>query len=301
MGADEATIAIGAGYTRVLLGTNGVILLLFLNNAIFRGAGDAALAMRSLWLANGINIALDPCLIFGLGPFPELGVTGAAVATTIGRGAGVLYQFWMLRRASGRVSLRGLALDPPLLARLVRLSLWGIAQLLIATSSWLVLMRLVAPFGAEAVAGYTIAIRIIVFALLPAWGLSNAAATLVGQNLGARQPERAERRRVADRRYNMVFLLAVMVVFLLGDPRSCGSSPPTPRSSPSAAQALRIISYGYVLLRLGHGPDAGLQRRRRHDHADLGQPGLLLAAARSRSPGGSRARWISGRAASSGR
>jgi putative MATE family efflux protein len=247
MGADEATIAIGSGYTRVLLGTNGVILFLFLNNAVFRGAGDAALAMRSLWLANGINIALDPCLIFGWGPFPELGVTGAAVATTCGRGAGVLYQFWMLGRASGRVALRGpaLELDPPLLARLVRLSLWGIAQLLVATSSWLVLMRLVAPFGAEAVAGYTIAIRIIVFALLPAWGLSNAAATQVGQNLGARQPERAGSAVWLTGSYNMLLLLAVMVVFLARGPALVRLFTSDPEVVAFGSQALRIISYGY--------------------------------------------------------
>ncbi len=247
MGADDETLRIGSGYTRILLGTNGVILLLFLQNAIFRGAGDPALAMRSLWLANGLNLILDPCLIFGLGPFPELGVSGAAVATTCGRGSGVLYQHWMLRRGTGRVTLRWSAgIDLGVLTRLLRLSGWGIAQMLVATASWVALMRIVAPFGPDAVAGYTIALRVIVFAILPAWGLSNAAATLVGQNLGAGQPRRAAASVWWTGVYNMAFLLVVTVVFLSIGPRLVRLFTDDPALVAVGSDALRIVSYGYV-------------------------------------------------------
>ena len=195
MGAPKAVAALGHRYTAVMLGGSVTIFLLFLINAIFRGAGDPSLAMRSLWLANAVNILLNPCLIFGLGPFPELGVVGSAVGTTIGRGVGVCYQLRALRRSAGHlvVERRHLRLDPPVMLRLLRVSLGGIGQFLIATGSWLGLVLLMTPFGSAALAGYTIAVRIIVVAILPAWGMSNAAATLVGQNLGAGKPERAER------------------------------------------------------------------------------------------------------------
>jgi putative MATE family efflux protein len=253
MGASPATVAIGGGYTSVLLGTNVVILLIFLNNAIFRGAGDATLAMRSLWLANGLNIVLDPCLIFGWGPFPELGVTGAAVATTIGRGTGVAYQLWMLRRGTGRVRLAGPAvrLDFAVAKRLVRLSLGGIGQMLVATASWVALMRIIAPFGDVAVAGYTIAIRIIVFAILPAWGLANAAATLVGQNLGAGKPERAEAAVWRTGLFNMAFLLVVTVAFLSFGGPLVSLFQEDPEVVAIGSNALRIISYGYVFYAWG--------------------------------------------------
>jgi putative MATE family efflux protein len=195
MGASSAVVSLGSHYARVMLGGGGTVLMLFLLNAIFRGAGDAAIAMRVLWLANAINILLGPCLIFGLGPFPRLGVTGAAVATTIGRGTGVAFALTRLVRPGGRVSIghRPLRLDVPVMIRLLRLSLSGALQAFIGMSSWIVLVRIAATFGSVVVAGYLVAIRLITFAILPLWGLSNAAATMVGQALGARRPERAER------------------------------------------------------------------------------------------------------------
>jgi putative MATE family efflux protein len=250
MGADEATVAAGTGYTRLLLGTNAVILLLFLHNAIFRGAGDAVLAMRSLWLANGINLVLDPCLIFGLGPFPELGLTGAAVATTIGRGTGVAFQFWMLRKGGGggRIKLAGPAfhLNLGVALRLLRVSVGGIAQMLVATASWVALMRIVSPFGTQALAGYTIAIRIIIFALMPSWGLCNAAATLVGQNLGAKKPDRAERAVWLTGLFNTAALGLVTVIFVAAAEPLIGLFSEEPEIRRVGAEALKIIAYGYI-------------------------------------------------------
>src|SRR5206468_928441 len=193
MGASPEIIAIGSGFARIALGGSGAIMLLFLNNAIFRGAGDAAIAMRLLWVSNIINLFLDPCLIFGLGPFPKLGVTGAAVSTLTGRSIGVGYQICRLLQGTERIRIlrSQIRLNFAILLRLMRISLTGIMQFAIAHTSWIALVRIVSTFGAAALAGYTIGIRIIIFVILPSWGLSNAAATLVGQNLGARQPERA--------------------------------------------------------------------------------------------------------------
>jgi putative MATE family efflux protein len=247
MGASDAVVARGSGFTTLMLGGSGTIVFLFLLNGVFRGAGDATIAMRSLWLANGVNIVLDPCLIFGWGPFPELGVTGAAVATNIGRGTGVAYQVWHLARGRGRLHLRDTDLvpEPRVLARLVRVSAGGIAQYLIATSSWIVLMRFVAPFGSAAVAGYTIAIRLIDVFFLPAWGLGNAAATLVGQNLGAGQPGRAERSVWQAARFNLAFLGVVALSFLLFAPAYVGLFTADPVVAAWGVLALRIIPCGF--------------------------------------------------------
>lgn len=194
MGAEDEVVRMGADFARIMLGGNATVFLIFLINAIFRGAGDAVIAMRTLWLANGLNIVLGPCFIFGWGIFPEMGVTGAAVATNIGRGVGVLYQLWHLAGHHSRVKVRWEHLTPAreILGAILRKSGSGIAQLLISTTSWVGLFKILAVFGSTAVAGYTIAIRIVIFALMPAWGVANAGATLVGQNLGAKKPERAE-------------------------------------------------------------------------------------------------------------
>ncbi len=217
MGASAAIVEQGSGFTTVLLAGSASIFYLFVLNAIFRGAGDAAIAMRSLWLANGVNLVLDPCFIFGLGPFPEMGVTGAAVATTIGRSTGVAYQVWHLVDGSARVriGLKTMAINVPVMLRLIRVSLGGIGQFFIATSSWLLMMRIVASFGAPAIAGFTIAIRVIEFVILPAWGLGNAAATLVGQNLGAGKPERAAESGWRATRYNVVAMLILALLFVV--------------------------------------------------------------------------------------
>lgn len=253
MKASPETIEIGSGYTRIMLGMNIVIMLIFLNNAVFRGAGDATIAMRSLWIANGINIALDPCLIFGLGPFPEMGVTGAAVATTIGRGTGVLYQFWAMRRPGGHITIRSDSwkIYPSVMIQLIRLSLGGVGQFLVATASWVALMRIVAPYGSEALAGYTIAVRIVMFALLPSWGLSNAAATMVGQNLGAQRPDRAEKAVWLTGFYNMVFLGAVTILFVCFAPQIVAIFSKEDPVVSVAVSSLRIISYGYVFYAWG--------------------------------------------------
>jgi putative MATE family efflux protein len=246
MGAPQSVVEAGWSYTAWMLGGNGSILLLFLINAVFRGAGDASLAMRSLWLANAVNLVLDPCLIFGLGPFPELGVTGAAIGTTIGRSVGVAYQLVKLA-GDGRVQVRRRHLRPDagLALHLLRISVGGTVQFLIATASWLGLVRILTPFGAAALAGYTVAIRIVIVAILPSWGMTNAVATLVGQNLGAGKPERAERAVWLTGFYNMAFLIAVALVFIVWPERLVAVFSSDPAVQRLGATCLRVVSYGY--------------------------------------------------------
>jgi putative MATE family efflux protein len=247
MGADREVIETGSAYARTMLGGMVTIMLLFIINAVFRGAGDASMAMRSLWLANAINIVLDPCLILGLGPFPELGLTGAAVATNIGRGVGVLYQLRGLFGGRGRLDprLADLRPDPPLMRKLVDIAWGGIGQNLIATASWIGLVRILALYGAATLAGYVIAIRVVVFAILPAWGVSNAAATLVGQNLGAERVDRAERSVWVTGFYNMLFLGSIGAAFLLGAEWIVGFFTPAGAVRDTAVRCLQVVSYGY--------------------------------------------------------
>src|SRR5262249_41419865 len=208
----------------IILGANMCIVMLFLINGVFRGSGDAAFAMRTLWIANLINMALDPCFIYGIGPFPKLGVTGAAVATTTGRSIGMVYQLYLLFSGRGRITVarRHLRLNWPALRGILHVAWTGMFQYFIATASWMSLARLNARFGSAAIAGYTLAIRIILFTILPSWGICSAAATLVGQNLGAKRPERSERAVWLAGAYNMVFLTAVGLVFFATAPYLAG-------------------------------------------------------------------------------
>ena len=253
MGASESVVDTGEGFTAVLLGGSASITYLFLLNAAFRGAGDAAIALRSLWLANGINIVLDPCLIFGLGPFPEMGVTGAAVATTIGRGTGVLYQLWYLLDGRGRLAfqLSHLRLHANLIRRMLIISAGGIGQFLIATSSWIVLMRIVAIYGSGPIAAYTIALRLVEFVFLPAWGLGNAAATLVGQNLGANKPQRAERSAWRASKYNTIFMTSVGFTMLAAAPWITSLFSSDPEVLRYGTNCLRIMGIGFPMYAIG--------------------------------------------------
>ena len=253
MGASNEVIALGSGYARVMLGGNITVFMIFLVNAVFRGAGDAVIAMRTLWLANGLNIILDPCFIFGWGPFPEMGVAGAAVATNIGRGIGVLYQLWHLTARAGRVRIRLPDLLPhrESLVTILKTSGNGIAQLLIATTSWVGLFKILAVFGSPVLAGYTIAIRVVIFALMPAWGLANAGATLVGQNLGAGRPDRAEESVRIATRYNVIFLGAVGLGFIVFSRFIVGLFTSDPQVLPEAVRALWIISLAFPLYAAG--------------------------------------------------
>ena len=253
LGAAPQVVEHGTSFMRIMLGGNAVIVFIFLLNAIFRGAGDAAVAMRVLLLANGLNMILSPCFIFGVGFFPELGVTGAAVGTTIGRGCGVLFAAWNLFRSGGRIHVHRASwrFDPSLLWRLVKLSSTAVFQFLIATASWSALVRVVAVFGSEALAGYGIALRVIMFALLPALGLSNAAATLVGQNLGAGKPDRASASVWKAAWFNAAFYFVVGMILLTFSHQIVGIFTTEANVHQYGTSALHIIAYGFAFYGLG--------------------------------------------------
>jgi putative MATE family efflux protein len=256
MGASPETVEMGYMYPTIMLGGNMVIMLLFIINAVFRSSGDAAISMRVLWFANILNIILDPLLIFGIGPFPELGIKGAAIATNIGRGMAVIYQLYLLGKGNHRVKVKAgqVVIRVKEVVKLVKLSLGAIGQYIIATSSWIFLVWVVTGLGEEVVAGYTIAIRIILFALLPAWGLANAAATLVGQNLGANQPDRAERSAWVVGIANMIFLGLASIVFIAIPDAFIGffiDSAAEPLVMSSGVTCLRVVSFGFMVYALG--------------------------------------------------
>jgi putative MATE family efflux protein len=253
MGATPTILASGTRFTRVMLGGSSTAFLLFIINGAFRGAGDAAISMRTLWFSNAINIVLGPLLIFGVGPFPHLGVTGAAIATTIGRGSGALLAMSKLGRGSGHLAVKRehLKLDPALMARMVRMSGSGTFQVLVGSMSWIGLVRIMAGFGSVAMAGYTIAIRIILFALLPAWGLGNAAATMVGQSLGAKNSERAEKAVWTAARYNMAFLGSMAVVFIVFARTIVGAFTQDAGVADVATFGLRAVAAGFPFFAYG--------------------------------------------------
>jgi putative MATE family efflux protein len=253
MGASPEVVRTGANFTRVMVGASGSVLLLFLINAIFRAAGDAAIAMRVLWFANAVNIVLGPCLIFGIGPFPEMGVTGAAVGTAVGRTSGVVYQLYRITRGDSRIVLRRehFGFNGRVMASILRMSGVGVFQNFIATASWLGLVRILTGFGSVAVAGNTIGIRIIMFALLPSFGVSNAAATLVGQNLGARRPDRAEAAVWRAGLYNTFCLGAIGLIFLLFAPQLIGIFTNDPEVIPYGVRCLRIVAAGFLFYGYG--------------------------------------------------
>jgi putative MATE family efflux protein len=253
MGASQNITVHMSPYTRIMLGGNVVIMMLFIINAIFRSAGDAAVAMKVLWIGNIINIILDPCLIFGLGPFPQMGVTGAAIATTIGRGTAVLVQFYLLFFGKKRVrlSLNHLTVDLKIMLRLLILSFGSIGQNLIGTTSWIALVRIISIFGSEVVAGYTIAMRIIGFTILPSWGISNASSTLVGQNLGAKKPDRAEKAVWVTGWINMILLGIIGLILVLFPEFFIRMFISNENVIKSGVLGLRIISIGFIAYGLG--------------------------------------------------
>ncbi len=253
MGGEPDLITEGYGYTQFLIGGNITIMLLFLINAIFRGAGNASIAMWTLVLSNGLNIILDPIFIFGLGPIPEYGVMGAGIATNIGRGTAVLFQLGILFFGWGKIKLmwQDLVLNLKVMHNLVRVSLGGIAQFLIGTSSWVFLMRIMSEFGSEVLAGYTIAIRVMMFTLMPSWGMSNAAATLVGQNLGAQQPDRAEISVWKTGKYNAIFMGTVSLVYLIFAKSIISWFNTTPSVVENGALCLQVIAAGYIFYAYG--------------------------------------------------
>jgi putative MATE family efflux protein len=253
MGASPSVREIGAGYARIMLGGSITVVLLFVFNAVFRGAGDAVTAMHSLWLANFANIVLGPIFIFGIGPVPAMGVTGAAIATTLGRGLGVCYQLWRLVHPNGRlhVRLRHFVPQREVLVGLASVASTGALQTLLETASWLGLTRILSTFGSVALAGYTIAMRIAIFALLPSFGMANAAATLVGQNLGAGKPDRAARAVWVVGLYNFLFLGAVSVAFVALPEQLARLFTTEPEELAYAASCLRIVAFGFMCYAYG--------------------------------------------------
>jgi putative MATE family efflux protein len=253
MGGSTDLVAEGHGYTQLLIGGNITIVLLFLINAIFRGAGDASVAMWTLILSNSLNIILDPIFIFGLGPVPAYGVTGAAIATNIGRGSAVLFQLYILFQGGSRIrlALSDMVVRLKVMMNLVRVSMGGIAQFLIGTSSWVFLMRIMAEFGSDALAGYTIAIRVMMFTFMPAWGMSNAAATLVGQNLGAEKPDRAEKSVWITGKYNAIFMFLISLVYLFFARSIIGLFTEVDSVIENGALCLQIVATGYVFYAYG--------------------------------------------------
>jgi len=253
MGGSPWVIEHGSSFTRVMMAGNVTVVMLFMVNAIFRGSGDAAIAMRTLWVANWINIVLGPCLIFGIGPFPKLGIVGAAIATNIGRGTGALFALSKLIRPGGRfeITRKHLKLEPAVMWRLVRLSSTGTFQVFIGMASWIGLVRIISSFGSNAVAGYTFGIRVILFALLPSWGMANAAATMVGQALGARNPARAERAVWQAGFYNMFFLGIVGLLFIFFAPQIIWFYTDVPEVAVYGIACLRTVAYGFLFYAYG--------------------------------------------------
>jgi len=253
MGGSSWVVEHGSAFTRVMLAGNVTVVMLFMINAIFRGAGDAAIAMRTLWLANWINILLGPCLIFGLGPFPKLGIVGAAIATNIGRGTGALFAISKLIREGGRFNIerRHVRIEPTIIGRLIRLSATGTFQVFIGMASWIGLVRIISSFGSNAVAGYTFGIRVILFALLPSWGMANAAATMVGQALGAKNPERAERAVWKAGFYNMIFLGCIGLLFIFFAPQIIWFYTDDPNVAQYGVDCLRTVAYGFLFYAYG--------------------------------------------------
>jgi putative MATE family efflux protein len=253
MGASQDVIVEGSGYTKLTLSFNLIVILLFLINGIFRGAGDAALAMRSLWIANSFNIVLDPMFIFGIGPFPKLGIEGAAIATIIGRSLGIIYQLYHLKKGKGliKVNKSNWQFKPEIIIKLVKLSAGVTAQFIIGSASWIFLMRIISTFGNNALAGYTIAIRVVIFTLMPAWGFSNAAATMVGQNLGANQPDRAEKAVWRTGFFNMIFMGTVMIIFFLFGDNIASFFTKEKEVIDNTSKCLNIFAMGYLFYAFG--------------------------------------------------
>jgi putative MATE family efflux protein len=253
MGATPSMIDSSLGYTKVMFAGNATVTLLFLNNAIFRGAGDPAIAMRMLWISNAINIAVCPLFIFGPGPFPEMGVTGAAIGTNIGRGSAVLTQLWMLTSGRARIHIKRaqMRLVPSVMLNVCRLSGSGFIQILIDTSSYIGLVRVISTFGSDALAGYTIGIRLVIFAMMPAWGLGNAAATMVGQALGAKKPDRAEASVWTAGKYNAIAMGVLGAIFIIFAPQIISIYTTDPAIAPFGISCLRIVSAGFVFFAYG--------------------------------------------------